>query len=56
VQVRWIESDWLVYDLDSTNGTFVDGERVPPERPRALRAGMLLRLGDHDLSVADRDE
>jgi pSer/pThr/pTyr-binding forkhead associated (FHA) protein len=55
-QMRWIESDWLVYDLDSTNGTFVDGERVSPDRPRALRAGMQLRLGDHDLSVADHAE
>jgi len=52
-QARWIESDWLVYDLDSTNGTFVDGERVFPSQPRPLRPGVVLRLGDHDLLVTD---
>ncbi|MBV9169956.1 MAG: DUF3662 and FHA domain-containing protein [Chloroflexi bacterium] len=51
-QLRWVESAWLAYDLDSTNGTFVDGERVLPSSPRPLRAGSVLRLGDHDLRVA----
>jgi len=54
-QARWIESDWLVYDLDSTNGTFVDGQRVIPSRPRPLRVGGVLRLGDHDLRVTERE-
>ncbi|HEY3060673.1 MAG TPA: FhaA domain-containing protein, partial [Chloroflexota bacterium] len=52
-QARWVESDWLVYDLDSTNGTFVDGERVFPSQPRPLRVGVVVRLGDHDLYVTD---
>jgi hypothetical protein len=52
-QVRWVESVWLVYDLDSTNGTFLDSERLASARPRPLRAGMTLRLGDHDLAVSD---
>ncbi|HET6319576.1 MAG TPA: DUF3662 and FHA domain-containing protein [Chloroflexota bacterium] len=55
-QARWIESDWLVYDLDSTNGTFVDGERVMPAQPRRLRTGGVLRLGDHDLRVSDGED
>ena len=50
-QLRWVESSWLVYDLDSTNGTFVDGERVSPARPRVLGAKGQLRLGDHDLHI-----
>jgi hypothetical protein len=54
-QARWVESDWLVYDLDSTNGTFVDGERVFPSQPRPLRSGGVLRLGDHDLLVSDHE-
>src|SRR5262249_35741561 len=36
-QARWIESVWLVYDLDSTNGTYIDNERIIPARPRPLR-------------------
>jgi Protein of unknown function (DUF3662)/FHA domain len=54
-QARWVESDWLVYDLDSTNGTFVDGERVFPSQPRPLRTGAVLRLGDHDFQVSERE-
>jgi len=50
-QVRWVESSWLVYDLDSTNGTFVDGQRVPAVRPYVLGPDSQLRLGDHDLQV-----
>ena len=53
-QLRWVESAWLVYDLDSTNGTFIDGERVFPSQPRPLRAGASLRLGDHELVVREQ--
>ena len=38
----------VVEDLDSTNGTFVNGRRV---QRAALREGDLLRLGGVELSV-----
>jgi len=50
-QLRWVESSWLVYDLDSTNGTWVDGDRLAPGQARALSAGSRMRLGDHELLV-----
>ena len=50
-QLRRVESSWLVYDLDSTNGTWVDEHRVFPSQPRALSRGAVLRLGDHELRV-----
>jgi hypothetical protein len=50
-QLRWVESSWLIYDLDSTNGTFVDGQRVAPSQPRVLGPKGQLRLGDYDLEV-----
>jgi Protein of unknown function (DUF3662)/FHA domain len=50
-QLRWGQGGWLVSDLDSTNGTFVDDERVAPAEPRPLGAGSVLRLADHDLSI-----
>jgi pSer/pThr/pTyr-binding forkhead associated (FHA) protein len=50
-QLRWVESSWLVYDLDSTNGTFVDGERLSPSKPRVVGPKSQLRLGDHDVDV-----
>src|SRR6185295_19007479 len=54
-QLRFIESDWLVYDLDSTNGTYLADQPVLPAQPRPLRTGGMLRLGDHDLLVTDAD-
>jgi hypothetical protein len=50
-QLRWVESTWLVYDLESTNGTFVDDQPVLPGQPRPLGAGSRLRVGDHELQV-----
>lgn len=34
----------LVWDLDSSNGTFIDGERLTPNEPHGLRPGETLRL------------
>jgi hypothetical protein len=48
-QLRWVESSWLVYDLDSTNGTWLDQRRVMPAQPRELTPDAVLRLGDHEL-------
>ncbi|HLZ30159.1 MAG TPA: DUF3662 and FHA domain-containing protein [Chloroflexota bacterium] len=47
-QLRWVETNWLVYDLDSTNGTWVDQQAVLPSRPQVLLPGGTLRLGDHE--------
>lgn len=47
-QLRWVETSWLVYDLDSTNGTWVDQQRVSPAQPRVLTSDSALKLGDHE--------
>ncbi|HZH40680.1 MAG TPA: FHA domain-containing protein, partial [Gemmatimonadales bacterium] len=41
------EGVWVLVDLDSTNGTFVDGERVKGDAP--LAPGASVRLGDVQL-------
>ena len=53
-QLRCMESSWLVYDLNSTNGTFLDEQRLKPEQPKMLRPGSRLRLGDYSLDVRAR--
>jgi len=45
-QLRWVDRGWLVYDLDSTNGTWLDGRRVEAGRPGLLAPDTELRLGD----------
>jgi pSer/pThr/pTyr-binding forkhead associated (FHA) protein len=54
-QLRWVESSWLVYDLDSTNGTWLDQQRVVAGHPRALEPGSQLRLADHELEARRGD-
>lgn len=48
------EGVWVLVDLDSTNGTFVDGERVKGEAP--LAPGAMVRLGDVQLSFEPADD
>ena len=50
------EGIWIVVDLDSTNGTYVDGERVADEVP--LAPGALVRFGEvrSFFEPADQDE
>src|SRR5437879_1949605 len=48
------EGVWMLVDLDSTNGTFVEGERVRGEAP--LGPGAMVRLGDVQLQFEPADE
>jgi pSer/pThr/pTyr-binding forkhead associated (FHA) protein len=50
------EGIWVIVDLESTNGTFVDGERIPGEA--TLAPGALIRFGEVRafFEPADHDE
>jgi pSer/pThr/pTyr-binding forkhead associated (FHA) protein len=48
------EGVWMLVDLDSTNGTFVEGEQVRGEAP--LGPGAMVRLGDVQLLFEPADE
>lgn len=41
--------EWWLEDLDSTNGTWLDGARLPPRQPALLRGGQRLRIATVDL-------
>jgi pSer/pThr/pTyr-binding forkhead associated (FHA) protein len=45
-RLEWNGQTWVLLDEDSTNGTFVNGERVSE---RELRAGDVLEIGDYQL-------
>ena len=53
-QLRWVDTGWLVYDLGSTNGTWLDGRRIESGRPGLLRASSELRLGDVGFKVVSK--
>lgn len=44
VYFRRVQGAWALTDANSTNGTRVDGEQVPPERSATLRSGSKLEL------------
>ncbi len=48
------EGVWVIVDLDSTNGTFVDGERVKGESP--LAPGTIVRFGTVDVVFDPMDD
>lgn len=44
----------LIEDNDSTNGTFVDGERLEPHVPREVEDGTVVRVADEDFEFQVR--
>lgn len=48
------EGVWVIVDLDSTNGTFVDGERISGESP--IAPGALLRFGGVGVMFESTDD
>src|SRR6266702_668446 len=48
------EGIWVLVDLESTNGSFVDGERIKGDAP--LAPGALVRLGDVQLVFEPTDD
>lgn len=42
-RIQRVEEGWLLQDLNSTNGTFVDGSRIGA--PMAIRSDMQIRIG-----------
>ena len=43
--IRWSRDAWVVHDLASRNGTFVDGERIAAQSSAVLRPGTKVSFG-----------
>ncbi len=44
-EIRYDGTCWNLVDLQSTNGTFVNGQRIWPGQPRRLQPGDVVRFG-----------
>ncbi len=52
-RLRWDGVSWWVDDLNSTNGTFINQQRVPPGSAAALPAGAVLQIGEVAFEMLD---
>lgn len=50
---RFAGGVWYITDLDSTHGTFLNGERLPGQQERPLTRGDRLRVGPWTFRVSD---
>ena len=46
LSLDWIDNRWLVKDLGTTNGTFIDNVPVKPRNPRACKLGQHICVGE----------
>lgn len=52
-RLRWDGVSWWVDDLNSTNGTFINQQRVPPGSSAALSSGSVLQIGEIAFEMLD---
>lgn len=51
--LRWDGVTWWIEDLNSTNGTFVNQQRVAPGSPMSVPGGAVLEVGDVSFEVME---
>jgi predicted component of type VI protein secretion system len=52
-RLRWDGAGWWLEDLGSTNGTFVNGERIVAGAARPVPLGARLQFGDTELELQE---
>lgn len=45
-EVRWLGHEWTIHDLNSRNGTWVDGRRITPDGAETLERGGQVGFGN----------
>jgi pSer/pThr/pTyr-binding forkhead associated (FHA) protein len=50
--IQKIKDEYFLEDLDSTNGTLVNGQRIPPHRYVRLALSDVMLIGRTELSLA----
>ncbi|MGI6367422.1 MAG: protein kinase domain-containing protein [Anaerolineae bacterium] len=55
-QIGWHQGQGSIQDLKSSNGTFVNGRRVPADHATPLRHGDVVRIGTLELRYSEEPE
>ncbi|MEM6284764.1 MAG: FHA domain-containing protein, partial [Chloroflexota bacterium] len=50
-RIRRVDNDWSIEDMGSSNGTYINGEKLEPNQPYLIADGDHLRLGQLNLQV-----
>jgi pSer/pThr/pTyr-binding forkhead associated (FHA) protein len=53
-EIRLDETGIHVVDLDSVNGTLINGKRIEPQEPKEIRNKDIIQLGNMQLQVISR--
>jgi pSer/pThr/pTyr-binding forkhead associated (FHA) protein len=48
-ELQYVGGGWFAMDLDSTNGTLLNGSELPPKVPTPLSDGDRLALGELEI-------
>ena len=51
-EIQWGEGGFLISDLKSTNGTFLNNHRLEAFKPQPLNDGAILRIGDEAFGIS----
>ncbi|MDW8290945.1 MAG: DUF3662 domain-containing protein [Armatimonadota bacterium] len=54
-KIRWDGKEWVIEDLGSSSGTFVNDVRLSPHKTTSLRSGDLIRVGNTLLRFETED-
>ena len=52
----WKNGEWYIRDLGSTNGTYLNGEKIEPEKDIKLKNGDIIRIGTQTMCFAEKPE
>jgi ABC-type multidrug transport system ATPase subunit/predicted component of type VI protein secretion system len=52
-QLSFTREGWLVWDLNSSNGTYVNDERIPPGKVMPLHPNHVVRVGRFSFQIRD---
>lgn len=52
LEISHTDGQWIARDLESRNGSFLDGQRIAPDQPAQLMPGGLLQIGSWAFRVS----